>query len=197
TLMHDANASTFIHEKGHEWLEQLLRFAKGDATPQDFKETAQKARDWLGMTPDQAKPTRSQHERFANGFIEYLYTGTAPSKELATVFARFRTWLLDIYKSIRDLVDSVKPGEYKPINEDIRQVFDRMLAQEPERTVIAPEREVAKGFADIHEADVESTPQEHPAERTAANVIQSERDSIAAEKLIEENDARLRDVEEG
>jgi hypothetical protein len=122
------DAATIMHEKGHEWLEQLLRYAEHPAAPDDFKATAAQARDWLGMAPDQAQPTLAQHEKFARGFEQYLREGKAPSPEMASIFERFRQHLLAIYETIRDLG--------KPIDENIRDVFDRMLAQEPQREPI-------------------------------------------------------------
>jgi hypothetical protein len=64
---------------------------------------------WLGLKDAGDLTARTQkgnptaaatkaHERFATGFEQYLREGKAPSPELANVFARFKTWLLDIYK---------------------------------------------------------------------------------------------------
>jgi hypothetical protein len=183
TLMKDANASTFIHESGHQFLGELLRDAEHEAAPDQLKADAQTTLKWLGIEKTEDLKT-SHHEKFARGFEQYLREGTAPSAGLARVFAQFKQWLSKIYETIK--------GLGKPINEDIRQVFDRMLAEEPQRTVIAPEREIPKTFADLHEADAETVPPEHA--HPAAEAVQQERDSIAAEKLVEENNARLENI---
>jgi hypothetical protein len=185
-LMKDANASTFIHESGHQFLGELLRDAEHEAAPAQLKADAQTTLKWLGIEKTEDLKT-SHHEKFAIGFEQYLREGTAPSPGLARVFVQFKQWLTKLYETIK--------GLGKPINEDIRGVFDRLLAEEPQRTVIAPEREVAKNFADIHEADAEATLPEY-AEPAALNVDR-ERDSLAAEKLVEEDQhARLESVTE-
>ena len=52
--------------------------------------------------------------------------GIAPSQQLAGTFAKFKNLLIPICPTIEGL------GE--PINDDIRGVFDRMLATEPKRS---------------------------------------------------------------
>jgi hypothetical protein len=54
------------------------------------------------------------------------HDGIAPSPPLAGTFAKFKNWLIPICPTIEGL------GE--PINDDIRGVFDRMLATEPKRS---------------------------------------------------------------
>ena len=169
TLMHDANASTYVHEVGHDWLERLTR--DGDslfATP-SLKADVTAIRKWLGA-PEGPIKTR-QHEKFARGFEQYLREGVAPSARLAGVFAKFRNWLMTIYQTIK--------GLGAPINEDIRGVFDRMLSTEPQRTVISPERPSGPTLPEIHEADARLT---EPAEKGfAADRVAAERARAAAE----------------
>jgi hypothetical protein len=169
TLMKDANASTFVHESGHQFLEELMRDADHPDAPPELRDDAQTVRDWLGVTDD---IKTKHHEKFARGFEQYLREGVAPSPELAGVFAKFRNWLLSIYQSIKGLGTEISP--------DIRSVFDRLLEQEPQRTVIAPERpgggpllhEVHEGdaaHAEPHEADA-------LADRVAAESVRAEQE---------------------
>jgi hypothetical protein len=95
-------------------------------------------------------PTTAQHEKWANGFEQYLREGVAPSRDLVGVFAKFKAWLLDIYQTIKALGD--------PITPDIRGVFDRLLSAPESHTVIAPESERGRTLADFHEADAAETP---------------------------------------
>lgn len=76
-------------------------------------------RNWLKL-PDGSALSTVQHETFACGFEAYLREGEAPSIELAQVFHKFRKWLVSIYKDIK--------GLNVQINDDVRNVFDRMLA---------------------------------------------------------------------
>jgi uncharacterized protein YdbL (DUF1318 family) len=182
TLFKDADASTFLHETGHQWLEELMQDAADEKAPADLTKDAQTVRDWLGAK--EGEITRAQHEKFARGFETYMMEGRAPSTALARVFEQFRQWLTSIYQTVAKL--------RSPINDDIRDVFDRLIVAKPERVTIAPEREVPKAFADLHEADAE-TAQPHEAHPTAERV-QGERDRIVAEHAPEEQDARLEGI---
>jgi hypothetical protein len=136
---------------------------------------------WLGVeTPFDIKVRH--HEQFARGFERYMMEGKAPTQGLARVFAKFKNWLTRIYQT----VDKLK----SPINDEIRGVFDRLLAIKPEQVKIEPEG--AKSFADIHEADALSTAPEqaHPV----AETIRAERDRLANEVIPEEHDARLEGI---
>ena len=160
SLLKDANASTFMHESGHQFLEEMLRDGAHPDAPEGLKNDVQSVRDWLG-TPDEIQT--KHHEKFARGFEQYLREGVAPSPELAGVFAKFRNWMLQIYQSIKGLGTEISP--------DIRNVFDRMLEQEPQRTVIAPERApMGPQLHDIHEAEAQYT-EPHEAEAVASRII--------------------------
>ena len=80
-----------------------------------------------GTTGDKAIDAairRATHEQFARGFEAYLFEGKAPTQEMASAFAQFRVWLLELYKTIKALNVNLDDG--------IREVFDRMLASEEE-----------------------------------------------------------------
>lgn len=157
SLMADANASTFIHETGHQWLEELMSDAKHEAALDVLKDDAKTVRDWLGV--DAASDIQTKHhEKFARGFEQYMREGIAPSPGLASVFSKFRNWLSTVYQTVK--------GLGAPINDDIRGVFDRLISTDPQRTVIAPEREGGPSLHDIHEADANET---EPHEADAAH----------------------------
>lgn len=168
TLMKNANASTLIHEKGHEWTDQLLRLSEETDAPQQMKDDAATLRKYGSADENGNIPTRG-HERIARGFEHYLMEGTAPSRQLAGVFAKFKQWLTQIYQTVEKL--------RSPISEDIRDVFDRLLAKNPEKTVVAPDHETGKMMADIHETDAQTTPPEHAAE--VRDSIEQEQDLLA------------------
>lgn len=133
TLLADADLSTFIHETGHFYTE-LLRDLASDTTltgpgaaevAQDFKLLM----EWVGNAGEPI--TREQHEQIARGFEAYLMEGRAPSAGLRAAFARFRAWLVGLYKSFDNLQVFLSP--------DVRGVFDRLLASQEE--IAAAERE--------------------------------------------------------
>lgn len=66
---------------------------------------------------------RAVHEQFARGFETYLMEGKAPSVELRNAFRTFARWLSEIYKSIRGQLNV-------NLDDEMRQVLDRMLATE-------------------------------------------------------------------
>lgn len=131
-LFKDADASTFIHETGHQWLEELLKDASHDDAPEELKQDLRSVRTYLNN--DGGVITRAQHEKFARTFERYLREGVAPSRGLVRVFEKFKAWLSTIYKKVGQL--------HAPINDDIRKVFDRLIVSEPQKTVIARDREV-------------------------------------------------------
>ncbi|MEI2559218.1 hypothetical protein, partial [Acinetobacter pittii] len=65
-----------------------------------------------------------QHEQFARGFEAYLGEGKAPTPELQSVFSQFKQWILGVYRSLRNL--DVE------LTDEVRGVFDRMLASQEE-----------------------------------------------------------------
>lgn len=185
TLMKNANASTAVHELGHEWLAQMLRDAEHEKAPADLKADRDTVLKWFGIDKTEDIQTR-HHEKFARGFEQYLRLGIAPSKELASVFAKFKAWLTRVYQSLKGL------GE--PISDDIQQVFDRLLVKEPQRVVAAAERQPSPEFHEQHEAMADATPPEAADQTELAT--NRERDSIARETLVkDEEDARLGDVD--
>lgn len=178
-LAKDANASTFMHESGHDFLEQMMRDDAHPLAPADLKADAKTVRDWLGIETHQdlntgwpgerGRAARQAHEKFARGFEQYLREGHAPSTELKSVFERFRQWLWHIYDTVKKAYEQL--GE--PISDDIKRVFDRLLTAEPQRTVIAPERDLPRSLADIHAAD---------ADFYAGHEMEGVADRIAAER---------------
>lgn len=122
-LFAKADKSTFMHEAGHLWLDELVRDAAkaGDGTP--LKTDLGKVLTWLGVEKPEDIGTE-QHEQWARGFEQYLADGKAPSSALAQTFEKFKQWIAEIYRSLTDLG--------APISADIRGVMDRMLASDEE-----------------------------------------------------------------
>ncbi|WP_459540362.1 MuF-C-terminal domain-containing protein [Negativicoccus succinicivorans] len=118
----DANFSTFVHESGHVFLEDLQQMAAQENAPEWLKKDWQTVKEWTGWKD--GADNRTAHEKWARGFETYVREGNAPSRDLKAVFRRFRRWLVGIYQNLLDL------GEIPP--ESIRNVMDRMLATQEE-----------------------------------------------------------------
>jgi hypothetical protein len=120
----NADASTGLHELGHMWLERFIRYSARDDAPESMRtDRATILRELGADHPDNI--TDEQHEQFARWVEQYVRTGDAPSSRLAGAFAKFREWLLAIYRTMRRLGS--------PISDDMRGVMDRLLAT-PEET---------------------------------------------------------------
>ena len=136
-LLKNADASTFVHELGHFFLETNTRIARDltakpteNLTEQErqFLSDVQTTLDWFGVKDLAAwdamslDEQRENHEKWARGFEAYLYEGKAPSEELRGVFRRFRSWLKQVYQSLKNL--NVE------LTDEVRSVFDRMFASD-------------------------------------------------------------------
>ena len=122
-LFKAANASTFMHESSHLWLDEMVRDAARAEAPPAVKDDLATALHWLGAKSGD-ELTTEQHEKWARGFEQYLRDGNAPSQGLAGAFEKFKQWLTAIYRNLADL------GE--PIPDEIRGVMNRMIASDEE-----------------------------------------------------------------
>lgn len=80
-------------------------------------------------------------ERFARGFERYLLTGKAPTKELQGTFRRFKKWLINLYKTTKEIIKN--PENYlglKDPSDEVKGIFDHMMASEEEIEAWAEEK---------------------------------------------------------
>jgi hypothetical protein len=122
-LFQSADRSTFMHESGHLWLDELIRDASRADAPEGLQQDLASVLQWLNVKSADDIGT-AQHEQWARGFEQYLRTGNAPTGVLAEAFARFKEWLTTLYRNLTEL------GE--PLPAEIRGVMDRMLATDAE-----------------------------------------------------------------
>lgn len=132
TLTPDANASTLTHELAHYWLNERWQFVNSGLASEEYKKDFAPLAKYLDIKEGQEKLTREQHEKFSTSFEAYLREGQAPTLELGRLFGRFRRWLIGVYRDIKKELGV-------ELTDDIRRVFDRMLATEDE--ILAAERE--------------------------------------------------------
>ena len=118
-----ADASTVMHEAAHGFLEMLHNLASDEKAGARTKQQWADAMKWLGVEK-YSDIKRDHHERWARAFEAYLREGKAPSQALWGAFGRFKSWLSRIYKSVTQL--NVE------LDDDIRRVFDRLLATDEE-----------------------------------------------------------------
>jgi len=94
-----------------------------------------------GSTDKDNAIRRAVHEQFARGFETYLMEGKSPSIELRNAFRTFSRWLAQIYQALRgDL--NVK------LDNEMRQVFDRLLATEDQIAAAESRARIEPMFTD-------------------------------------------------
>ena len=177
-LLKNADASTFVHELGHFFLETNTRIARDltakpaeNLTEQErqFLSDVQTTLDWFGVKDLAAwdamslNEQRENHEKWARGFEAYLYEGKAPSEELRGVFRRFRSWLKQVYQSLKNL--NVE------LTDEVRSVFDRMFASDEQIQQAQYINGMTPMFEDAAQAGMDDTDYaqyRHNAERATA-----------------------------
>lgn len=109
------------------------------------------------------------HENFARSGEAYLMEGKAPSNALRAAFNSFKNWFKKVYGTVRNLnVD---------IPDDMRRVFDRMLATDDEIKQQENSQKVNRLFKTPQEAGM--TDAEFKAYNKAAmNIEQTARDEL-------------------
>lgn len=116
-LFKSKDKSTFLHESAHFLFEVMGDLAQDVDTSQALKDDYAKLLQWLGVESREQIGVE-HHERIARAFEAYLMEGKAPTSSLRKAFNTFKVWLTSIYKKV--------PPE--KISNDVRQVFDRILA---------------------------------------------------------------------
>lgn len=109
--------NTLIHETGHLFRRDLQG-------PQLVA-----AEKWAGVKD--GKWDEKAEEKWARGFERYMRTGRGPTNNVKAAFAKYKTWLTNIYKSITG--GPLDVG----FNREIRQVYDSLFL-EPEAQIETP-----------------------------------------------------------
>ena len=131
------NLSTFLHETGHLWLEELRSDALSEDATNRLKDDWGQVQEWFaanghpienGVIPVEA------HEMWARGVEQYLMEGKAPVPALRSIFEQFRAWLVGIYRSVKAL--------RSPLTPEIRRVMDRLIATDDDIALAAREQSV-------------------------------------------------------
>jgi hypothetical protein len=141
SLLPTADVSTFLHEAGHHFLNVMGQLASQDGAPLSIREDFDHLMRWFGIHNDlmgaeawtgmSVNEQRPYHEQFATAFEQYLKEGRAPSTRLQSIFQKFRSWLTEAYRSL---------SVFNPHTPGVRDVMDRMLADETEIRAARQER---------------------------------------------------------
>ena len=155
-LFRGANLSTLSHETAHFFFLEMERLEREGLADERMLADLAALREWTSVLDDDAvlkadydrfmkhsvaayggaefdalpawlkedARNRAKQEMLARGFEQYLREGKAPSRKLESVFTRFRKWLMRVYREARAL--------HVELTDEVRDVFDRMLAHEEE-----------------------------------------------------------------
>ena len=155
-LFRGADLSTLTHETAHVFFLEMERLEREGLADEKMLADLAALREWTSVLDDDATlkadydrfmkhsvaayggaeferlpawlkedaRNRAKQEMLARGFEQYLREGKAPSRKLESVFTRFRKWLMRVYRDALTL--------HVELTDEVRDVFDRMLAHEEE-----------------------------------------------------------------
>ena len=222
-LTEASDLSTFLHEFAHFTYEMESRTDTGlnqsinNWYKRNSAEVAKEATSYLtndssvseldittyldtgttGNADTDASIRRATHEQFARGFETYLMEGKAPSIELRNAFRTFARWLGQIYQAMGGKLNV-------NLDNDMRQVFDRLLATEEQIAAAEARARIEPMFTEPTEGVInEEELASYNARQEKVKDVQSEqlRDKIVAEltrkteKWWKEEKADLVDIE--
>ena len=120
SIFKTADRSTFLHEMGHVFFDDIQKLASMDNAPKQLLDDWNALKEWSGWVDGENVDNTKAHEKFARGWESYLRSGKAPTKGLQRVFRQFSKWLTRIYRSVQRL-----GGE---LPSDIKDIMARMIA---------------------------------------------------------------------
>ena len=120
SIFKTADRSTFLHEIGHVFFDDIQKLASMDNAPKQLLDDWNTLKEWSGWVDGDNVDNIKAHEKFARGWESYLRSGEAPTKGLQRVFRQFSKWLTRIYRSVQRL-----GGE---VPSDIKDIMARMIA---------------------------------------------------------------------
>lgn len=120
-----SDPTTLYHELAHASLELIIDFHRQGLMDEVLVNSIQDfvGADIVNMT---GEDRRVAHERFAEGFEQFLYEGKAPTPELRAVFRQIVAWFRDAYRSMAEI--RVVGG--REITPEMRDVYARLLVDD-------------------------------------------------------------------
>lgn len=208
-LLEAADLSTFFHEAGHYFLDLQTDLAGRPDAPARVREDLDKLFQWFGVSGQTAEERLAQfnlmreainakilgeahdaklaaeirkyHEQLAESFEEYLREGKAPSAELQPIFSQLRAWLKWVYKTLKDMYTTTSDPK-RQLNDEVREVFDRMLATDGEIRLARVGSGMGQLFNSREEAEKFGVDWQQYHELTVTDV-QAAQDELAARSI--------------
>ena len=150
SIFKTADRSTFLHEMGHVFFDDIQKLASMDNAPKQLLDDWNTLKEWSGWVDGENVDNTKAHEKFARGWESYLRSGEAPTKGLQRVFRQFSKWLTRIYRAVTRL------GGLPP--KEIQDIMARMIATQEDIDVYTKEQaleqfESSKLFKQLDEAE--------------------------------------------
>lgn len=171
--------STLLHEFGHFYLEVVTDLAADADAPLQMQQDVAAIREWTGAKPDGPFEVE-QHEQFARGFEAYLAEGKAPNPELQGAFARFKRWIIAIYKDLTRL--NVQ------LSDEIHSVMDRIVATDDQIRAAQDVTQAMPMFESAAKAGMTET--EFAAYRDQVDLAHAEAAATVEQQVIREEEQR-------
>ena len=145
-----ADRSTFLHEMGHVFFDDIKNLAEMENVPEQLVTDWNKLKEWSEWDDTEGADNTKAHEKFARGWEAYLREGNAPTKGLQRVFRMFSKWLTRIYRAVTRL------GGLPP--KEIQDIMARMIATQEDIDAYTKEQaleqfESSKLFKQLDEAE--------------------------------------------
>ena len=176
-LFDQADFSTFVHESGHVFLEDLRMLATMEGAPEQVINDWEEVKKWTGYQEGaDADTNRNAHEKFAQGFEAYVRDGSAPTQALQRAFRQFAQWLTRIYQKVSML--GGKPPKA------IRDVMDRMLSTEQDIEAWATDREIDRLETKVNMREL-SEAEQAALNNKVANIKERAKEKVRAEYVKE------------
>ena len=134
SIFKTADRSTFLHEMGHVFFDDIQKLASMDNAPKQLLDDWNTLKEWSGWVDGENVDNTKAHEKFARGWESYLRSGEAPTSALQRVFRQFSKWLTYIYRSVQRL-----GGE---VPSDIKDVMARMIATQEDIEAYAEQQQL-------------------------------------------------------
>lgn len=150
SIFKTADRSTFLHEMGHVFFDDIQKLASMDNAPKQLLDDWNTLKEWSEWDDAKGADNTKAHEKFARGWEAYLREGKAPTKGLQRVFRMFSKWLTRIYRAVTRL------GGLPP--KEIQDIMARMIATQEDIDAYTKEQaleqfESSKLFKQLDEAE--------------------------------------------
>jgi len=191
SLFKTQNRTTFLHESAHLFFDVLSDITASEHTTPQLQADMGALLAHVGFEGDLAawralsnEERRAGHEVFARTVEQYLGQGKAPTPELQPLFARFATWILGFYKTLKH------PSINIDISPEVRAVLDRLHATDAQLKAAEADAHVGALFTTAAQAKM--TDVEFEGYRAKAEAASAARQAtLAARVLTDLHRARL------